>query len=626
VFIAAAFDSSSFIYFLLLENGGTELFKLKARTKLIIFLVIPSVLFSLVTIHLSKGYLSDFFRETQQDSLKRVSEQIVYSLKGSIDQVNMLAIDLEQRILQDSSTENVKDIIDIIARNRSDFIRGIAYIDKSGRVMGYPEVYWEFFGEAETGVINESIHKNEVGVYWSPHFYSLINQGNSFNPASIATKSVFGRNGYEGTIAIVVDLYKFVSNTAIIGGNYEIRTLLYDSDGTLADKQNSQNFLFNNASKLQSEAELQEFTSAVEFLKEKKLYYSVSEMEYHPGWKIMVIGDVQKLESKFKPFNNSFVIVIIFGVAGLFCAYFLVMWWFTIPLVKLTKGIRKVGTGDFEYRLDMRRQDEFGKVADEFNRMSGTIKNLIQEVNLTNEKKRNSDFQVLLSQVNPHFLYNTLNSIDMMVEVDQKKDVHRALEILVSLLKYGLDKKTQLRTLKDEFDYIIKYIEILKIRYGSRFEYNIAFPEELENVKLLKLLLQPLVENAIFHGLHPLKEGRGNLNVRAWRDDTTLFIEVCDNGVGIPEEQLKRLLENPADCLANGDGVSSGKGTGIGIVNVHERIQLYYGRGYGLDIKSEENAGTCVTVKIPAGLENTGKGSSGQEDWRKEAAGDGRFD
>ena len=568
-------------------------------------------------IHIAKGYLSDFFRQTQLDALKRVSEQIVYSLKGSIDQVNMLALDLEQRILQDNSADNVLDIIDIMTRNRSDFIRGIAYLSSKGEVMGYPEVYWEFFGEEEEKIINLSVHKNEMGVYWSPHFYSLINLGNSYNPASIATKAVYGKTGYAGTIAIVVDLDKFVSNTAIIGGNYEIRTLLYDADNTLADKVNAQNYLFNNESKLQSEAELQTYDSAVAYLNEKKLYYSVSEMAYHPGWKIMVIGDVQKLESKFTPFNNSFVIILVFGVAGLFCIYFGIMWWFTRPLVKITRGIRRVGTGDFDYRIEMKRGDEFGKVAEELNRMSETIKNLIRELNLTHEKKRNSDFQVLLSQVNPHFLYNTLNSIDMMVDVGKKSDVHRALEILVSLLKYGLDKRTQLRTLREEFDYIRKYVEILKIRYGSRFEYEMELPEALAETQILKLLLQPLVENAIFHGLHPVKDRRGVLSLKAGEGGGTLFIEVRDNGVGIPGDAIRDILEGKA--AGGGEREKKpGTGTGIGVANVNERIQLYYGKSFGLDIKSSLDRETVVTVRIPPGID-AGKGG----DVRKED-GEGR--
>ncbi len=589
------------------------MFKLQARTKLVILLVIPSIIFSFVIIHIAKGYLSDFFRQTQLDALKRVSEQIVYSLKGSIDQVNMLALDLEQRILQDNSADNVLDIIDIMTRNRSDFIRGIAYLSSKGEVMGYPEVYWEFFGEEEEKIINLSVHKNEMGVYWSPHFYSLINLGNSYNPASIATKAVYGKTGYAGTIAIVVDLDKFVSNTAIIGGNYEIRTLLYDADNTLADKVNAQNYLFNNESKLQSEAELQTYDSAVAYLNEKKLYYSVSEMAYHPGWKIMVIGDVQKLESKFTPFNNSFVIILVFGVAGLFCIYFGIMWWFTRPLVKITRGIRRVGTGDFDYRIEMKRGDEFGKVAEELNRMSETIKNLIRELNLTHEKKRNSDFQVLLSQVNPHFLYNTLNSIDMMVDVGKKSDVHRALEILVSLLKYGLDKRTQLRTLREEFDYIRKYVEILKIRYGSRFEYEMELPEALAETQILKLLLQPLVENAIFHGLHPVKDRRGVLSLKAGEGGGTLFIEVRDNGVGIPGDAIRDILEGKA--AGGGDREKKpGTGTGIGVANVNERIQLYYGKSFGLDIKSSLDRETVVTVRIPPGIDAGKDGDVRKED------------
>ncbi len=561
--------------------------KLKARTKLSILLVIPSILFSVATLFLAKGYLFDFFRETQQDSLKRVSAQIVHSLKGSIDQVNMLALDIEKRIQQDNSPENIRAVIDIITGNRSDFIRGITYLDETGTLMGSPDIYWEFFGEAEKKVIEKSVHKNEVGVYWSPHFYSLINRGNSSNPASIATKAIYNGKRYMGTLAIVVDLDKFISNTVITGGNYEIRTLLYDADGSLADRLDYQHFDENNQPLMQSEPELQTYASAQDWLAGRRMYYSVSEMAYHPGWKILVIGDVQKLESKFAPFSNNFAIVILFGVAGLFCIYFLVMWWFTKPLIHLIKGIRRVGTGDFEYRLDLKRKDEFGAVADELNRMSELIKNLILELNASNEKKRDYDFQVLLSQINPHFLYNTLNSIDMMMDTSSRKEVHRAMDLLVSLLKYGLDKNAPLRTLQEEFSYIETYVEILKIRYGCRFTCSLELPAGLRDVPVLKLLLQPLVENAVFHGLHPLKDRQGLLTLCVWKEDEVLLAEVSDNGVGMEEETVRNLLRTD----------QNGR-TSIGIRNVHERIQLYYGETSGLEIVSRKGRGTTVIARI----------------------------
>lgn len=438
---------------------------------------------------------------------------------------------------------------------------------------------------------------SSIGVYWSKHFYSLINQGNSYNPASIVVKSVYDKKEYIGVIAIVVDLNRFLSNTAIYGGNYEIRTLLYDMDNTLADMLNSQVYL-NRPSMLISEDELQTYQSALEYLDKKGFYYSVSAMSYHPDWKVVAIGDVQKLESKFKPLNNSVLIVIIFGIAGLFCIYLAVLWWFTRPLIQLSKGIRQVGSGDFDYRIQMKRKDEFGNVADEFNRMSKMIKNLIRELNLANEKKRESDFKVLLSQVTPHFLYNTLNSIDMMVDVSPREDVHKAMEMLVSLLKYGLDKRDQLCLLQDEFDYIKKYIRILEFRYGSRFEYEVEGPGDLGGIKILKLILQPLVENAIFHGLHPLKDRKGSLKIHAWKENDLLVIEICDNGVGIPKDVLQGLLDEKKPR-------ENSRSTGIGLMNVHERIQLYYGPEYGLTITSTSNAGTAVLIRIPAVFRET---------------------
>ncbi len=564
--------------------------KLHARTKLVILLIIPSITFSLLIVNLSGKYLSDFFRGTQQETLSKVSEQITHSLKGSIDQINILAVDLEQRILTVRDKSDIREIIDILSKNRTDFIRGIAFVDINGTAVGSPRIYWDYFSEKEKSIIEDNRQKKSFGVYWSNHFYSLISQGNPYNAASIVVKPVYKDKQYAGSIAIVVDVNKFLSNTAIYGGNYEIRTLLYDRDNSLADTLNPQSYLEGN-NRFISEDNLQSFESAIGYLDQNDFYYSVSSLPYHPYWKVVTIGNVQKLESKFKPLNNSVLIVLLFGITGLFFVYLIVLWWFTKPLVQMSRAIWQMGVGNFDYKISMKRNDEFGRVAGEFNRMSGLIKDLFQKLNEANEKKRESDFQALMSQVNPHFLYNTLNSIDIMVDASSKQDVHNAMEMLINLLKYSLNKEGRMSTLEDEFHYIRNYITLQKIRYGNRFEFDIMEPGELSGVKILKLILQPLVENSIFHGLNPLIGRKGYLKIEAWKDKKDLLIKVSDNGVGIPEEALNQVL--------SGEKVyRSSSSTGIGLVNVHERIQLYYGEEYGLTVKSILDAGTEIIIKV----------------------------
>lgn len=566
----------------------------KTRTKLIVLLVIPSVIFSVILLSVFQMYLKNFLRETQENSMQRISEQMMYSLKGSMDQITILVLDLEQKVLKNNNDDNIKEIMDVLSKNRSKYIRGICFMSQDGETIGYPEVYWDMFAEREKKIIEENKRNSSIGIFWSLHFYSDISTGSFYNPASLVTKNVYKDKKYIGTIGLVVDIRNFLTTSAVYGGIYEIRTLLYDRNDILADSYDTQAYLHEAS---ETEAEFKNFNSALKTLAKSNNYYTVSTMTYHPGWKIILMGDMQKLEKPFEPINTTIILVLMVGIAILFFIYLGIMWWFTRPLIQLSKGIYKVGKGNFDYRIEIKRKDEFGKVADEFNRMSELTKGLIEELTLVHEKKRQSDFNVLLSQVNPHFLYNTINSLDMMIDFSPKQEIHKAFNVLVGLLKYGLDKRSQLSTLKEEFEQVKRYIYIQSIRYGDKFELTVEDPGELQQCKIIKLILQPIVENAIFHGLHPLRDRKGRLVVSAEQSGKDLLIKVEDNGVGIPDEYLSGLFK----------GIQVKKeiqSTGIGIVNVHERIQLYYGTDYGLEIKSDLSAGTLVILKLPFQFDN----------------------
>lgn len=247
--------------------------------------------------------------------------------------------------------------------------------------------------------------------------------------------------------------------------------------------------------------------------------------------------------------------------------------------------------GNLDYSFPIDRKDEFGELALEINRMLRRIKQLIYDLRETEEKKRRADFQVLLSQINPHFLYNTLNTIDMLIDFGDKRELHQVMLVLTRLLKYGLDRSTDLRPLREELHNISDYLYILSVRYGNRFTFEVADPGELAEVPVLKLVLQPIVENAVFHGIHPLVDRPGKLAVSVISQGNDIEIRIADNGVGMTPEKMAEIKQ-----LLKEEG--TGKGQSIGLFNVHKRIQLYYGMNYGLHIEPGITVGTTVIVKL----------------------------
>ena len=233
--------------------------------------------------------------------------------------------------------------------------------------------------------------------------------------------------------------------------------------------------------------------------------------------------------------------------------------------------------------------NEIGQLGRTFNIMVGQIKNLMGEIISTQENKRKSELQLLQAQINPHFLYNTLDSIIWMAEQKKSEDVVLMTSALAKLFRASITKDKELVPVRVEIDHITNYMLIQKMRYTEQMDYTIEVSESILPYKSLKILLQPFVENAIYHGIRNSPEN-GFIAIRGMERDNQIVFEVEDNGLGMSEEQLSRIL------MAD-DGDSAGKG--IGISNVNERIKLYFGDEYGIQIRSRLEEGTCVTITIP---------------------------
>ena len=262
------------------------------------------------------------------------------------------------------------------------------------------------------------------------------------------------------------------------------------------------------------------------------------------------------------------------------------------PIKKLRKLMKKAEEGDLSVRFETKYNDEIGQLGNSFNNMIEKIKNLINLVYVEQKRKREAELKILESQIKPHFLYNTLDTIQWMAQEYDADDIVEVIDALTNLFRIGLNKGKEIVQLQDEITHTRSYLTIQLTRYEDKFDYDIHVEEGVLNYSVVKIILQPIIENAIYHGIKP-KSGKGHIYIKAYEKNKNLYLTVADDGVGMMPEKLKQLndiLSGKKESLQD---------SGYGIFNVNERIKITYGNKYGLRIYSEIDKGTTVEIKHP---------------------------
>lgn len=253
--------------------------------------------------------------------------------------------------------------------------------------------------------------------------------------------------------------------------------------------------------------------------------------------------------------------------------------------------MKKVRSGPPVHLNTEAGRDEIGDLIDTYNYMTDEINKLLAQQMKTANDLRVSEFKALQSQINPHFLYNTLDMINWMAKSGQSEDVSEAVQVLSRFYKLTLNKGNIAVRVKEELEHVSLYVQLQNMRYNNKIHFFIDVPDEMTDYEIPKLVFQPIVENAIQHGIFEKETKEGNIVIMGWQEDDTLVFVVSDDGVGIPEEKLSHLLD--------GTGESS-TGSNIGIYNTHRRLQLYYDTQFGLSYRSQPGVETEVTIRIPA--------------------------
>lgn len=261
------------------------------------------------------------------------------------------------------------------------------------------------------------------------------------------------------------------------------------------------------------------------------------------------------------------------------------------PIKKLMRNITLVEKGLFDNLPVIDSNDEIGELSRRFNRMSFELKQLVSRIQKEEKEKAMAEIRALQSQINPHFLYNTLGSVKWIASMQKADKIVEMTEALISILRYTAKLESSMVTLREELDNIRNYIIIQNVRYYNRIQLQIQVDDSLLGSRMPKLILQPIVENAIFHGFAEL-EDEGIITVRAHRYDEGIQIEISDNGAGIDPataEWLNRELRSAENIQTSG----------IGLPNVQRRIQLHYGDRYGIGFHSAQGQGTTFVITLP---------------------------
>lgn len=320
------------------------------------------------------------------------------------------------------------------------------------------------------------------------------------------------------------------------------------------------------------------------------IYNTIPDIE----WKIagvFSLDETTEVVSKVQGYTLiiAFVTLLIGSIISLFFASTI-----TKPVKKLMDLMGKVEEGRFDLRFQSKYQDEIGQLGNSYNKMIQQVEKLIELVYQEQKSKREAELKILQAQIKPHFLYNTLDTIQWMAQEYKAYKIVDIVNALTTLFRIGLNKGNEFITIEEEIEHIKSYLIIQMTRYDSKIEYEIEMDPAVKHYQLLKLTLQPLVENAIYHGIRN-KRGKGKITIRIRQKNDALELTVHDTGIGIEKERLQQLnhaLETMSDEHKKG----------YGLYNVNERIKLTHGSPFGLQVESEYEKGTTIIALLPIKL------------------------
>ena len=325
-----------------------------------------------------------------------------------------------------------------------------------------------------------------------------------------------------------------------------------------------------------------------------KKYQVVYHVSDGTKWKVIGMIPLQEISADVMLIQKQMIKILIIGILLSVAFSMGLSWMFVRPIYHTVSAMNRFSEGDFTVRLEANRNDEFGEMNRVFNETIQKIEELMHEVTNSKLLNKEMEFKALQAQINPHFLYNALDTVNWMAMKEGNLEICDMVSAIADLMRISIGNRQNVFTVQRELKYVKDYLYIQETRYRDRFEVIFDIDDQILQQKIPKLTLQPLVENAIVHSVE-VSRGKTVLMISGYVEEDRVIIEIKDNGVGMKPETLAHLFETP-DGATKDISVAH---TGLGVYAVQQRLKYFYGEDSGLTAESEYGKGTCIKICIP---------------------------
>ena len=569
------------------------------RNSIFIYFTITSlVAVLLIVISIYSRLSSQLYDTVKQENVSLVN-RVDSSMEVYLRNIMKLSDTIYYGIVKNAnlSEDSIGEKLTLLYNNNKEQVSNIALISKEGEpisVVPAARFRENFKAEDEEWFVN-ALNKTENIHFTLPHVQKMFEKGdNGYNwviSMSRAVEITVGGSTEQAVLLIEMayqGLEEVLDEVTLGNGGY---IYLMDSNGDIiwhpkfeliASGRVKENNLVVAGYDDGSREEV--FNGTRQTVVTKAVGYT--------GWKLVGVikGTGISLNMLKTRLFIVFVILLIIFIVILINSY--ISFRVTNPIRELEKSVKELEEGNLDADIYMGGSYEVQHLGKSVQDMKFRIKGLMQDIVNEHEEKRKSEFDSLQAQINPHFLYNTLDIIVWQIENEKQSEAVHTVTALARFFRLSLGKGKNIVTVKDEIDHVKNYLMIQHMRFKNKFDYEFDIAEDVLELPSLKLMLQPLVENAIYHGME-FMDGDGLIMVKAWQEENELYLSVADNGLGMTEDKVETILTGKSSS-------GNGRGSGIGVKNVNERIKLYFGEAYGITIDSEPDEGTTVIIHLPA--------------------------
>lgn len=557
----------------------------------ILIIVIPLIMVAAITGNVTSRYINEKAKETSYQTLNQANKNISKMLENMKNALLYVSMNKElQYFLSRSGAETPFNVSREIIAIRNSILLPKIFNENYSSIEIFALHKDQYLTRLEQNdvmsskvVENKEWYKKTLEINGKLFWY--VN--NDFGKQMISvSRLVFDVKNFTKPIAVIsvdMDMSKIASIISDINLGKSSKIYIIDDKGKLIYSEDN-SYLYKYGLKMYGNNSGNSLIT-VNGNKMMVIYNTLQN-----GWKLIGMVSLDELNEKARVIRNLIYITALLSLAtaSLISLYFSHS--ISYPIIELASEMKKAENGDFNMHIGEKWSGEIGVLYSSFNYMIKKINELIYEVYLSKIKEKDAELKALQAQINPHFLYNTLDSINWIAIEHKIPEISKIVNSLASILRYSINKGNDISTVEKEINHVESYIIIQKIRFKDKFEADFNIDKRILPYKTIKLILQPLVENAVIHGIESY-EGKGEILINGYlSEEGNIIFEVINNGNLIDLDLVNDILNTPADDREN-----------YGIKNVNERIKLYYGKQYGLNYQII-NGRTIASITIPAVL------------------------